>query len=69
MANSPSASDKPPEKPPESGSVVLSARAVAIELLEAVLKRRKPLDDALAEHPDLERLVNRDRQFVRALVT
>ena len=48
---------------------MLSARAVAIELLEAVLKRRKPLDEALAEHPDLERLVNRDRQFVRALVT
>jgi 16S rRNA (cytosine967-C5)-methyltransferase len=57
------------EKPPESGSIVLSARAVAIELLEAVLKRRKPLDEALAEHPDLDRLVNRDRQFVRALVT
>jgi 16S rRNA (cytosine967-C5)-methyltransferase len=57
------------EKAPESGSIVLSARAVAIELLEAVLKRRKPLDEALAEHPDLERLVNRDRQFVRALVT
>ncbi|WP_119301495.1 RsmB/NOP family class I SAM-dependent RNA methyltransferase [Dongia deserti] len=65
MANPPS----PAEKPPESGSVVLSARAVAIELLEAVLKRRKPLDDALAEQPDLDKLVNRDRQFVRALVT
>jgi 16S rRNA (cytosine967-C5)-methyltransferase len=48
---------------------VLSARAVAIELLEAVLKRRKPLDEALNEHPDLAKLVNRDRQFVRALVT
>jgi 16S rRNA (cytosine967-C5)-methyltransferase len=59
----------PADKSPESGSIVLSARAVAIELLESVLKRRKPLDEALAEHPDLERLVNRDRQFVRALVT
>ena len=59
----------PPQKATESGSIVLSARAVAIELLEAVLKRRKPLDEALAEHPDLDRLVNRDRQFVRALVT
>src|SRR4029453_4850978 len=59
----------PADKPSESGSIVLSARAVAIELLESVLKRRKPLDEALAEHPDLERLVNRDRQFVRALVT
>jgi len=65
MANPPA----PAEKAPESGSIVLSARAVAIELLEAVLKRRKPLDEALSEHPDLERLVNRDRQFVRALVT
>jgi 16S rRNA (cytosine967-C5)-methyltransferase len=61
--------DPRPEKPAESGSIVLSARAVAIELLEAVLKRRKPLDEALNEHPDLDRLVNRDRQFVRALVT
>jgi 16S rRNA (cytosine967-C5)-methyltransferase len=65
MANPPA----PADKSPESGSIVLSARAVAIELLEAVLKRRKPLDEALAEHPDLDRLVNRDRQFVRALVT
>src|SRR5215831_4646001 len=65
----PGASKPQPEKPNESGSIVLSARAVAIELLEAVLKRRKPLDEALSEHPDLERLVNRDRQFVRALVT
>jgi 16S rRNA (cytosine967-C5)-methyltransferase len=65
MANPPSSADKAPE----SGSIVLSARAVAIELLESVLKRRKPLDEALAEHPDLERLVNRDKQFVRALVT
>ena len=64
MANPPA----PAEKAPESGSIVLSARAVAIELLEAVLKRRKPLDEALNEHPDLDRLVNRDRQFVRALV-
>lgn len=60
--------EKSPEKP-ESGSVVLSARAVALELIEAVLKRRKPLDEALNEHRDLDRLVNRDRQFVRALVT
>jgi 16S rRNA (cytosine967-C5)-methyltransferase len=65
MASPPS----PADKPTESGSIVLSARAVAIELLESVLKRRKPLDEALNEHPDLERLVNRDRQFVRALVT
>jgi 16S rRNA (cytosine967-C5)-methyltransferase len=69
MANPPVPADKAPEKPSESGSIVLSARAVAIELLEAVLKRRKALDEALAEHPDLDRLVNRDRQFVRALVT
>jgi 16S rRNA (cytosine967-C5)-methyltransferase len=61
--------DQPTDKASESSTVVLSARAVAIELLEAVLKRRKPLDEALNEHPDLAKLVNRDRQFVRALVT
>jgi 16S rRNA (cytosine967-C5)-methyltransferase len=65
MAKEPTATSEKPE----SGSVVLSARAVALELIEAVLKRRKPLDEALGEHRDLERLVNRDRQFVRALVT
>src|ERR1044071_3777982 len=67
-----SAPDKALEKPaekPESGSVMLSARAAAWERMESVLKRRKPLDEALSEHRDLDRLVNRDRQFVRALVT
>ena len=70
MGREPAAADKP--KPPEkseSGALVLSARAVALELLESVLKKRKPLDEALFEHGDLDRLVNRDRQFVRALVT
>src|SRR5690606_3589135 len=70
MGREPAAADKP--KPPEkseSGALVLSARAVALELLEAVLKKRKPLDEAFNEHADLGRLVNRDRQFVRALVT
>ncbi len=70
MGREPAAADKP--KPPEksdSGALVLSARAVALELLESVLKKRKPLDEALSEHRDLEKLVNRDRQFVRALVT
>ncbi len=70
MGREPATTDKPkaPEKS-DSGALVLSARAVALELLEAVLKKRKPLDEALSEHGDLERLVNRDRQFVRALVT
>ena len=70
MGREPAATDKPkaPEKS-DSGALVLSARAVALELLESVLKKRKPLDEALSEHGDLEKLVNRDRQFVRALVT
>jgi 16S rRNA (cytosine967-C5)-methyltransferase len=69
MSKEPAATPEKPGDKPESGSVVLSARAVALELIEAVLKRRKPLDEALSEHRDLDRLVNRDRQFVRALVT
>lgn len=52
----------------EQNALVISARAVALDLLEAVLRRRKPLDEALEDHPELRDLANRDRQFVRALV-
>lgn len=54
---------------PAGDMPVISARAAALDLLEAVLRRRQPLDEALASHPDLGRLPSRDRQFVRALVT
>jgi len=65
--------DGRPESLPAAGGLaaapVVSARAAALDLLEAVLRQRKPLDEALATHPDLSRLSGRDRQFVRALVT
>ncbi len=45
-----------------------SARACALDLLEAVLGRRRPLDDVIADHPGLARLAARDRAFARLLV-
>jgi len=66
--------NSPPQKPAEpsllaeQSAIVMSARSVAVELLDSVLRRRKPLDEALDEHPELKGLANRDRQFVRALV-
>jgi 16S rRNA (cytosine967-C5)-methyltransferase len=43
-------------------------RAVALDLLQAVLRRRRPLDEALAGHPLMSRLEPRDRGFARLLV-
>jgi 16S rRNA (cytosine967-C5)-methyltransferase len=43
-------------------------RAVAHELLQAVLRRRLPLDEQLAGHRGLAGLEPRDRAFVRALL-
>jgi 16S rRNA (cytosine967-C5)-methyltransferase len=45
-----------------------SARAVALDLLAAVLDRRLPLDDALQAQRDLKLLAPRDRAFGRLLV-
>ena len=42
-------------------------RAAALELLEAVLRRAKPLDDALAGQENLARMDARDRGFARLL--
>jgi 16S rRNA (cytosine967-C5)-methyltransferase len=49
----------------------LAARRVAIEILEGVLRRHRPLDDMLdgAEaHPGIAALADRDRAFMRKLV-
>jgi 16S rRNA (cytosine967-C5)-methyltransferase len=49
----------------------LTARRVAADLLERVLHKSRPLDEALggpAAHPDLAALTDRDRAFVRMLV-
>ncbi|MCH7863727.1 MAG: MFS transporter [Proteobacteria bacterium] len=43
------------------------ARAVALDLLEAVLRRGRPLDDAIPDHPGFAGLEVRDRAFARLL--
>ncbi len=43
------------------------ARAVALDLLEAVLRRGRPLDDAIPDHPGFAGLQVRDRAFARLL--
>ncbi|NQV83843.1 MAG: MFS transporter [Rhodospirillales bacterium] len=45
-----------------------SARAVALDLLQAVLHGKTPLDMALADHPAMATLDSRDRGFARAMV-
>jgi 16S rRNA (cytosine967-C5)-methyltransferase len=47
----------------------VAPRAVALDLLARVLEQHRPLEEAFERHPDLDRLENRDRQFVRALTT
>jgi 16S rRNA (cytosine967-C5)-methyltransferase len=51
-----------------SSTGAASARGVAIDLLGSVLRRRRPLDDAIEEAPDLSSLSVRDRAFARLLV-
>ncbi len=48
--------------------LTVDARAVALDLLGAVLHRRIALDEALAAHAGLARLDPRDRAFARLLV-
>jgi len=45
-----------------------TARAVALDLLGAVLDRRQALDEAIEAHRDLKLLASRDRAFARLLV-
>jgi 16S rRNA (cytosine967-C5)-methyltransferase len=45
-----------------------SARGVAIDLIGAVLRRRRPLDDAIEDAPEMAGLPARDRAFARLLV-
>lgn len=44
------------------------ARAIALDLLDSVLRHRRPLDEALAAHKALGGLEPRDRAFARLLV-
>lgn len=52
-------------KPEATGT---AARAVAFELLQAVLRRGRPLDAAIADSSALAALPGRDRAFARQLV-
>jgi 16S rRNA (cytosine967-C5)-methyltransferase len=45
-----------------------TARNVALDLISAVLRRKRPLDDAIDDNPAMHRLPPRDRAFARLLV-
>jgi 16S rRNA (cytosine967-C5)-methyltransferase len=45
-----------------------SPREVALDLLDAVLHRRRPLEDAVGNHPNFAQLAPRDRAFARNLI-
>jgi 16S rRNA (cytosine967-C5)-methyltransferase len=45
-----------------------TARHVALDLIVAVLRRRRPLDDAIEDNPAMHQLPSRDRAFARLLV-
>jgi 16S rRNA (cytosine967-C5)-methyltransferase len=46
----------------------LTARHVALDLIGTVLRRRRPLDDAIEDSPAMHQLPGRDRAFARLLV-
>jgi 16S rRNA (cytosine967-C5)-methyltransferase len=48
-------------------AVPISARRVALDVLDLVLGERRPLDDVFAGHPQLGRLAARDRAYTRLL--
>jgi 16S rRNA (cytosine967-C5)-methyltransferase len=45
-----------------------TAREVALDLIAAVLRRKRPLDDAIDDNPAMRQLPGRDRAFARLLV-
>ncbi len=49
------------------GQLKRNPRAIALQLLQAVVRKRQPLDDALAGHRGLAHLEPRDRAFARTL--
>ena len=50
-------------------SDISGARSIALDLLEDIFKRKRPLEEAFAHKKGLEKLAERDRQFVRLLTT
>jgi 16S rRNA (cytosine967-C5)-methyltransferase len=57
---------KPRHKPPATAPAA-TARSIALELLQAVFDRRRPLDDAIEAHDAFRKLEPRDRAFARLL--
>src|SRR5947209_6202055 len=45
-----------------------TARQVALDLVGSVLRRKRPLDDAIEDHSAMPELPARDRAFARLLV-
>jgi 16S rRNA (cytosine967-C5)-methyltransferase len=54
-------------RPPAAGPAGISARAIALDLLQAVLEQHRPLDEALDRHQAFRALEPRDRGFARLL--
>ena len=48
-------------------SQAATARTVALDLIGAVLRRKRPLDDAIDDSPEMHGLSGRDRAFARLL--
>jgi 16S rRNA (cytosine967-C5)-methyltransferase len=53
-------------RPPSSS--IPTARQVALDMIGAVLRRKRPLDDAIEDHSAMASLAMRDRAFARLLV-
>ena len=49
-------------------SEAVTARHVALDLIGAVLRRKRPLDDAIEDSSAMHQLSGRDRAFARLLV-
>src|SRR6185503_17324160 len=62
----PMATAEPFDRP--ATSPVPTARLVALDLVAAVLRRKRPLDDAIEDHSAMAELPVRDRAFARLLV-
>ncbi|MCD8494117.1 MAG: hypothetical protein LRY39_01660 [Alphaproteobacteria bacterium] len=61
--------DEVPDRKGEPESLeMLSARAVALELLEKVLRQKQPLDVMLDQHVGFKNLPSRDKGFCRMLI-
>jgi 16S rRNA (cytosine967-C5)-methyltransferase len=53
---------------PAAVNIAPSARSSALDLVGAVLRRKRPLDDAIDDHDTMSALAPRDRGFARLLV-